>query len=248
MIGTRDADRASSYFQSKQQSLDSEHGAPFTLPPQLADAPFTVYVCQQRRGDIVLFPPRCAHQAINHRGLVGSLSWSRMTLPSLGHALYHELPVYNRIKRMETYRVKATVYYAVRHFATQHPSTHGTTMLKELLRLLDMILVSEYSAIALALEPSGNPSYDSADAYWLSCDVCYADIFVSYFECKRCQWDVCPLCYVSGRGCECVAGMMPAVVVRFGDILDTRNACAQALSRAQDGGAAPQLTGVYGAF
>lgn len=234
MIGTGDADRASSYFQSKEQDIDLDDGAPFTDLQQLADAPFTIHVCQQRRGDLILLPPRCAHQRINHGGMVGSLAWSRMTVPSLCHAIYQELPIYNRIARPETYRVKLTLYYAVRHVASLPPDPQMAAVLDELLELLDMTLISEYAPGVLTLQPAGaGASYDKADPDFLSCDVCSADIFVTHFACKKCEKDVCAACYTAGRACACVRGLRPAVVVRFQDVLDVRNKCARALEGAK---------------
>ena len=96
-----------------------------------------------------------------------------------------------------------------------------------------MILISEYSPSVRSLTPNTpNASYDKSDPDYLTCDTCNADIFVSYFECEECRKDICPGCYVSGRGCRCLEEMKPAVVVPFDEILSVRNECADALSRA----------------
>ncbi|EJD42185.1 hypothetical protein AURDEDRAFT_67961, partial [Auricularia subglabra TFB-10046 SS5] len=118
MIASADVDKASSYFHQHGHELDLDNPSPpFLLPEQLKDLPFDVYVCQQKRGDLVILPPRCSHQVIHHGGLSGSLAWSRMTVSSIAHALHLELPIYNRIARPEVYRVKLTLWYATLHEA-----------------------------------------------------------------------------------------------------------------------------------
>ena len=61
-----------------------------------AKAPFTVYIAQQKLGDLMLVPKRSCHQVINSGGITSKISWSRMTLRGLETALCHELPVYRR--------------------------------------------------------------------------------------------------------------------------------------------------------
>jgi hypothetical protein len=68
---------------------------------EYANAPFDVYVIEQKVGDLVLVPPRSCHQVVNNGGITAKLSWSRMTVPGLVAAYYHELPLYHR--------------YAIRH-------------------------------------------------------------------------------------------------------------------------------------
>ncbi|KZV85282.1 hypothetical protein EXIGLDRAFT_262064 [Exidia glandulosa HHB12029] len=243
MVGTRDADAAASYFHAKKHELELEHATPFTKPADLVDAPFKIYVAQQRRGDLVIMPPRCSHQVMNQGGLVGTLAWSRMTLPSIGYAHYLELPIYNRITRAETYRLKLTLYHAVRKTAQSPPTPEMAALLDELLELLDETIIAEYSPDIHKLEPAqSGASYDAKDPDFLSCDICNADIFVSYFECaKHCEMDVCSMCYVSGRTCPCVKRMKPAVVVRFQEVLQVRNDCAKKLEHAK-GERVPQMS------
>lgn len=83
------------YFRDKFHSdLDWENYV--TRPEELQGAPFHVYVAEQKLGDLVLVPPRSAHQVVNYGGLTIKTSWSRMTLQGLQTAIYHELPIYRR--------------------------------------------------------------------------------------------------------------------------------------------------------
>lgn len=89
------AQRMSDHFHKLQQELDHETHV-ITLD-QLARAPCTVYITQQKLGDLVFVPPRSCHQVVNSGGITIKTSWSRMTLQGLKTALYHELPIYRRL-------------------------------------------------------------------------------------------------------------------------------------------------------
>ncbi|GJE95153.1 hypothetical protein PsYK624_113340 [Phanerochaete sordida] len=109
MTASSDAPAAAEYFQTKiGQELDWE--AHVVTVEEFADAPFPVYVAEQKLGDLVLVPPRSCHQVVNHGGLTVKTSWSRMTLRGLKIALHHELPIYRRVCRLEQYRVKYILY------------------------------------------------------------------------------------------------------------------------------------------
>lgn len=136
-----------------------------------------------------------------------------------------------RVCRPETYRVKSTVYYTLRHYtrkledmaAQPFDSIQKTAItrgLTSVLRLYDQILVEEFSLLAEppknsrshsrgALPESGTRSSQLADD--CVCDFCGADIFQNYFQCtgvsaKRAGekgFIVCPGCYIEGRTCAC---------------------------------------------
>ena len=89
------APEASAYFQQHiGLELDWEEHA--VTVEEFAKAPFTVYIAEQRLGDLVLVPPRSCHQVVNRGGITLKTSWSRMTVKGLGAALHHELPIYRR--------------------------------------------------------------------------------------------------------------------------------------------------------
>lgn len=92
MTRGKDAPKALKYFEELKRG-QKEHV--LTLQ-QLADAPFTIYVAEQKLGDLVLIPPRSCHQVVNSGGLTIKASWSRMVLKGLEAAYYHELPMYRR--------------------------------------------------------------------------------------------------------------------------------------------------------
>ena len=85
-------------------------------------------------------------------------------------------------------------------------------------------------------EHNGSPSCN------LACDFCGADIFQSFFECRRCRSSdddlqlgdgllICPACYVEGRTCLC-EDMQPLQCRPFSVLLDDRNRAVEALREA----------------
>ncbi|PIL23972.1 transcription factor [Ganoderma sinense ZZ0214-1] len=114
MTESKDASKAAEYFQKVLgQELDWEIHV--TTLEELGNAPFDVYVAEQKVGDLVLVPPRSVHQVVNHGGLAMKTSWSRMTLQGLKTALHSELPVYRRVCRPEQYRIKTVLYRTMLH-------------------------------------------------------------------------------------------------------------------------------------
>ncbi|KAH9483676.1 C-module-binding factor A [Psilocybe cubensis] len=105
------APKASQYFQKLRHELDHENHI-ITLE-ELANAPFDVYILEQKLGDLVLVPPRSCHQVVNAGGITIKTSWSRMTSKGLKTAYFQELPIYRRVCRPETYKVKSTIFYSI---------------------------------------------------------------------------------------------------------------------------------------
>jgi JmjC domain, hydroxylase len=82
------------YLQKFNQELD--HESYVMSVEELANAPFKVYIAEQKLGDMVLVPPRSCHQVVNHGGITIKTSWSRMTIGGLFAAIHDELPIYRR--------------------------------------------------------------------------------------------------------------------------------------------------------
>ena len=95
LTATDTAPKVATYFQETiGGELDWENHA--TTVEELRNAPFTVFVAEQKLGDLIIIPPRSCHQVVNHGGLTMKLSWSRMTMKGLTMGLLYELPVYRR--------------------------------------------------------------------------------------------------------------------------------------------------------
>ena len=95
MTASTDAPKAGEYFQS-HIGLELDWEDHVATVEEFAGATFTIYVAEQRLGDLVLVPPRSCHQVVNKGGLTMKTSWSRMTIAGLRAALHHELPIYRR--------------------------------------------------------------------------------------------------------------------------------------------------------
>ncbi|KAF8163484.1 hypothetical protein B0H34DRAFT_781185 [Crassisporium funariophilum] len=111
MTESASAPLVADYFHSLGQELDHENYV--VSIEELSRAPFKVYIVEQKLGDMVLVPPRSCHQVVNYGGITLKTSWSRMTFKGLATAYYHELPLYRRVCRFETYRVKSTIHWAL---------------------------------------------------------------------------------------------------------------------------------------
>lgn len=94
MTASSSAAEVAKYFQKLGHELDLESHV--ITVDELQDAPFMVYIAEQKLGDFVYVPPRSCHQVVNHGGITIKTSWSRMTVPGLLSAFYHELPAYRR--------------------------------------------------------------------------------------------------------------------------------------------------------
>ncbi|KAJ1970105.1 hypothetical protein IWQ62_000144 [Dispira parvispora] len=77
----------------------------------LRQAKFPVHVIQQRPGDFVILPSDCPHQVINQgKGISIKVSWNRLTVPALVHAVNNTLPLYRSMLKPEIYHVKTMVW------------------------------------------------------------------------------------------------------------------------------------------
>ncbi|EFI28345.1 hypothetical protein CC1G_13875 [Coprinopsis cinerea okayama7 len=236
MTKSSDAAKASDFFQTLGQELDHETHV-ITLG-ELAKAPFKVYVAEQKLGDLVLVPPRSCHQVVNFGGITLKTSWSRMTLDGLVTAFYHELPIYQRVCRLETYKVKSTIFCAllkqIKELEEAHPFSASLILtdiraegkpnsrVSALIKSVDTLLAVFRDIIAQewskekheCLEASADVlASEQAMEHCLVCDFCGADVFQAYLECDQCKG-------VSddGRSCKCVV-MKPKQRFPFEDLL-----------------------------
>ncbi|KAH7102294.1 hypothetical protein BKA62DRAFT_617730, partial [Auriculariales sp. MPI-PUGE-AT-0066] len=244
IVGTRDVDRFSSWLHSLGQEIDQDNGTSFTPLSVLKNAPCNIYITEQQVGDLIVMPPRAAYQRFNHRGINSSIAWSRMETVSLPFGIQLELPIYNRIGRAETYRTKLMLLHSTAHYAEELRRLHKAAshtpeqlaVVEDLLELLDEVLINEYAPGALNL-----PEPKLEEGMHLTCDFCASDIFITYFECTKCRSSsndpvaLCGLCYASGRTCQCVRKMKPAVVRSFQGVLDQRNQIAAVVGEIRGG-------------
>ena len=110
MTETSSAPEAAEYFQTKLgQEVDWE--THFATVEEFGKAPFTVYVAEQKVGDLVLVPSRSVHQVVNHGGLAMKTSWSRMTIENLKAAYRSELPIYRRYTLFSQFQLHRSFHF-----------------------------------------------------------------------------------------------------------------------------------------
>lgn len=228
-----DAEAVDKYIASKGGDPHSEGYAPH--PKELANAPFSLFCWKQRVGDLVLIPSRASHMVVNEGGRTMKAAWSRLTVDTLTSALFSDLPLYQRICRLESYHIRPVIEQTLTSFtvqvemnlATQRDVTSTLVRdLRNLLQLYDAILSDEYVPEwrDIAVE-GGHDSY-------VECDFCGAGVLHGYFECPAGE-TLCALCYCQGRLCSCanaIEALQPRQHWRqFGERLEFRNQAAQAL-------------------
>ncbi|KAI0273333.1 hypothetical protein BC834DRAFT_816741 [Gloeopeniophorella convolvens] len=257
MTDSSAAPQMATYFQSLGQELDMES---YTMSvEEFAEAPCDVYIAEQRVGDFVFVPPRSCHQVVNHGGLTVKMSWSRMTIAGARMALRHELPIYRRVCRSETYRIKATIHHTLRRdtalLEDYAPTKNGDSRealrkqladdVQVLLGLLKEVMLDEYHPNAPKLhhvvKTFDNDAYDAEGYPTFHCDFCGSDIFVSFYCCTECPLSmdnmlgvqdglhICPGCYAEGRTCRCGDPMQPMQCWPFRTLYADYNRAVRAL-------------------
>lgn len=246
------------FFRELGQELD--HETHVVTLNQLKAAPFDIYIGKQVLGDLVLVPPRSCHQVVNAGGITLKTSWSRMSLKGLSVALYHELPLYQRVCRFETYRIKSTIYHAVQRqtvdlesigwkrlrakesgegdpaksqlLKTQEETCVRTLTL--LLKLFQYVLNEEFHPGWKQMKRLDATTSTAADLE-ISCDFCGCDIFQSFFECAKCTLPDGANYYICIRcyveGRACKCqSMQPTQVRSFQDLLQTQSKAIKVLA------------------
>lgn len=79
-------------------------------------APFSVYVVEQRPGDLILIPPLAPHQVWNRGTRTMKVAWNRTTMETLEMAMHEALPRSRIVCRDEQYKNKAIIYYTLQKY------------------------------------------------------------------------------------------------------------------------------------
>lgn len=197
-------------------------------------APFKVYIVEQKVGDFILIPPLAPHQVWNRGTRTMKAAWNRTTVETLEMALAEALPRARMVCRDEQYKNKAIVLFALNRYSSilknieyqksitrddfllAHPTTNSKVKqlqkdFKRLLRLYNEIMLSESFA---AQHPEKKVEFSRFEGY-ITCSYCRCNIFNRFLTCKNCisqlddgsedTYDVCMECYAMGRSCACVS-------------------------------------------
>ncbi|KAF2718250.1 hypothetical protein K431DRAFT_287873 [Polychaeton citri CBS 116435] len=82
-------------------------------------APFTVFVVEQRPGDMILIPPLAPHQVWNRGTRTMKVAWNRTTVETLEMAINEALPRSRIVCRDEQYKNKAIIYFTLQKYSRQ---------------------------------------------------------------------------------------------------------------------------------
>ncbi|GAB7365255.1 hypothetical protein MBLNU230_g6338t1 [Neophaeotheca triangularis] len=170
-------------------------------------APFSVYVVEQRPGDLILIPPLAPHQVWNRGTRTMKVAWNRTTVETLEMAINEALPRSRIVCRDEQYKNKAIVYYTLQKYssllalaqqqASRMPADAADELLskgkvrqlakdfKRLFYLYRQILLSEM----FNPEDRDNPKaleYLPFDSH-VTCAYCRGNIFNRFLSCPSCK-------------------------------------------------------------
>ncbi|KAF9789454.1 hypothetical protein BJ322DRAFT_1000873, partial [Thelephora terrestris] len=202
---------------------------------ELQSAPFTVYVHEQKLGDLVVIPSRCFSQKV-HCGTSASLSWQRVTMKGLESFVYHDQIIRQRyglpsVPAAFTFlHLTCSGYVSVHRTTSKRPSAipfpDASPLLQQWLRLFDEVVRPTYCE-----DDDNLPLVDLGPSSF--CAFCGGELFRSVFCCTgSCIRDdqpnhesaiiVCTSCYIDGRVCRC-GNMAPSRTGALSDLLDFRN-------------------------
>lgn len=207
---------------------DIEVESHFASVDAFMEAPFPVYIVEQKLGDYILVPPLAPHQVWNRGEATMKVAWNRTTPETLGLAIWESLPKSRLVCRDEQYKNKAIIYETLKNYYRilsgeniNHDGNRGGRNLKEkmkadfrkLFKLFDVILLDEEFSFDLA---DGMNVEKIPNEFNVTCSFCRGNIFNRFLSCKNCVppsdegedddvYDVCLECYARGRSCGCIS-------------------------------------------
>ncbi|KAI5302949.1 hypothetical protein KEM56_000188 [Ascosphaera pollenicola] len=189
-------------------------------------APFTVYIVEQRVGDLILIPPLAPHQVWNRGTRTIKAAWNRTTAETLEHALKEALASARLVCRDEQYKCKAIVYFTLVKYSALLQKADAAwvsgpldpkvkQMRKDFRRLFalftEVLLSESFSTTAPAPKKIDFIRFDSN----ITCSYCRCNIFNRFLTCENCietmddgsdnTYDICLECYALGRSCFCIS-------------------------------------------
>ncbi|KAK6359533.1 hypothetical protein TWF696_000687 [Orbilia brochopaga] len=198
--------------------------AHFASIDDLRNAPFTVYVLEQRVGDFVLVPPLAPHQVWNRGTYTVKAAWNRTTVETLEHALRETLPKIRMVCRDEQYKTRAIIYETLINYTKvlakgdeAELKLFPPTIKDDYVRLFNLFTTILLDECFSPLLPKETNVELIPNEYNVTCSFCRGNIFNRFLSCKRCPpsmegleddpYDVCMDCYARGRSCFCVSGL-----------------------------------------
>ncbi|KAM5489835.1 hypothetical protein MaudMau93_002962 [Microsporum audouinii] len=169
-------------------------------PEDLKKANFPVYICEQWPGDLVVFPPATAHQVWNLGNVSTKVVWNILHPLSLDAGLHYVQPPFNRLCHPDVARSNLSLACAMLSLLRDDQSTTIPPDLPLLTKLFNQMAKDETidgrPATAITLVPIPETAI-------ATCNFCGTAIWNRHLRCNQCQdFDLCLMCYLSGRSCE----------------------------------------------
>ncbi|KAL1966395.1 hypothetical protein VTN77DRAFT_4537 [Rasamsonia byssochlamydoides] len=182
-------------------------------PDELMKADFPIYVCEQEVGDVVVFPPATAHQVWNVGTLSTKMVWNILHPLSLEAGLNYVQPPFNRLCHPDVARTNLSLACAMLSLVKDNgPGPRSLPPdLPLLCRLFRQMVRDESIEDAPATEITLVQIPENMIA---TCNFCGTAIWNRHVRCTECRdFDLCLLCYLSGRSCEHVSSYSWAEIV-----------------------------------
>lgn len=234
MTCSADRDAIAEYWLSKM-GHDIEVEAHFASIEHLQEAPFKVYIHEQKLGDYILVPPLAPHQVWNRGELTIKAAWNRTTVDTLKLALTESLPKARLVCRDEQYKNRNILHETLKKYTrilTGAEDPAGSDLGKvqadfvKLFNLYQTVLLDEHFSTTL-------PKLDVEkidNEYNVQCSFCRGNIWNRFLTCKSCVekaddgeedcYDVCMDCYARGRSCWCISNLQWVEQHDFDELLD----------------------------
>ncbi|OAL64466.1 hypothetical protein A7C99_3900 [Trichophyton rubrum] len=169
-------------------------------PEDLKKANFPVYICEQWPGDLAVFPPATAHQVWNLGKVSTKVVWNILHPLSLDAGLHYVQPPFNRLCHPDVARSNLSLACAMLSLLRDDQHAIIPPDLPLLTRLFNQMAKDETIDGGPATAVTLVPIPETAIA---TCNFCGTAIWNRHLRCNQCQdFDLCLMCYLSGRSCE----------------------------------------------
>ena len=167
---------------------------------ELVKANFPLYVCDQKIGDLVAFPPATAHQVWNPATLSAKLVWNILHPLSLEVGFQYVQPPFNRLCHPDVARTHLSLAHAMLSLARDDTPSILPPDLPLLSRLFRQMVCDE----SIEDEPATPITWVQVpETVVATCNFCSTAIWNRHVRCAECvDFDLCLACYLSGRSCE----------------------------------------------
>lgn len=167
---------------------------------ELVKANFPLYVCDQKVGDLVVFPPATAHQVWNPATLSTKLVWNILHPLSLEVGFQYVQPPFNRLCHPDVARTHLSLAHAMLSLARDDTPGILPPDLPLLSRLFRQMVYDE----SIEDEPATQITWVQVpETVVATCNFCSTAIWNRHVRCSECvDFDLCLACYLSGRSCE----------------------------------------------